>query len=588
MTRIRSIVPLLLVGVLASCAEPTSSTGAPGFASVAVRAVAPPSLSRFAPALVVEQVSVLIGTSFNDGQSFDTVASRTVPFGDNTNQLDLSLSLPVSGVDTLELQVEYRTATGTVLFTAGSQVIVAPNRTTSPPPLVPFYSGPGSNVAFMSMNGDDTTATAGSDVQFDVSAFDGQGLPVPEFYLTWSTSDPRVTVSPRGLVHTVPHKTMRVFVTAVTPTGVQASTLMDVLGDDAFAITPDSVELRPGGTQQFFTDFGPDVSIAWTVNGVVDGDSVHGYIDDGFYAAPSTPLPGDETQVCVINPDNPAQKGCAKVRVPAVPSVGADIVVINDQNIFDTIPMKRSGNQRFVRNLVNFTASGPRSSGRTVWFDRGRDSPCMLDTGFGQECGDGEKSRFIRVIQNEGFRIVKFDSYTPIQSIPLDVKVIVMWMPLIQYDFSEVAQLKRFASEGGRIIFIGERPSFYTDLNGEIDGIQIENAFLRSMGSGMTNLGDDIDCIANVGDPYPVSGPNSLRTHPLTAGVSNLSYACASQIVVGPDDVPFFYDISNTKVLGAVAKIDLSAPITAGPRPTAQGLTRPQAGTGSRRSGAVR
>lgn len=589
MNRVRSLAALSLIGLLAYCAEPTNSDGTPGFARVAVQVAAPPSLSRFAPALVVEQVGVLIGTSFNDGQSFDTVASRVAPFGDNTNQLSLSLNLAVSEVDTLELRVFYRTADGTDLFDAFSSIIVGPGRNVSPPALFPSYIGPGSNISFMSMNGDDTTVSAGSTVQFDVTALDGQQTEVTQFYLSWSTSDPRVTVNARGLVSTLPNKSMRVFVTAVTPNGVQASTLMDVQGDDDFAITPDSVELRPGGTQDFDTDFGPDVSTSWTVNGVVGGDSAHGFIGtDGFYTAPPTALPGGETQVCIINSQDPTSRGCAKVRVPAIPSVGADIVVINDQNIFDSIPMKRSGNQRFVRNLINFSGSGPRSSGKTVWYDRGRNSPCMLDFGFGQECGDGEKGRFNKVLEGQGYRIVKFDTYSEIRSIPIDVKMLVMWMPLVQYNSSEVAILKRFASEGGRITFIGERAGFYADTVTGVDGIELENSFLRAMGSNMINVGNNIDCIDNAGDPYPISGPNSLRTHPLTTGVSTLSYACASQIEVGPNDIPFLFDIANEVVLGAVAKIDLSPPATVrgAVPPVIPRRTPPIAG--NRQSGKVR
>ncbi len=584
MKAVRVLSVLALLGLLSSCSDPAEPGGAPpGFARVAVRAVAPPSLSRFAPALIVEQVQINL-LRFTQRETTDTVATRLAAFPETSNQLNLSLNVAVPGVDTLYLTLDYLTADGTVLFSAGDYVIVGPGRTANPPALVPFYVGPGSNIAFMSMNGDDTTVTAGSDVQLDVTAFDSAQGEVTSFYLTWTTSDPRVTVSPRGLVHTAPNITMQVRIFATTPTGVQASNLMFVQGAAAFALSPDSVELRPSGTQFFQVTIGPDVTWEWTSGGIVGGDSAHGFISDGFYTAPPTPLPGDETLVCVQNAQNSAEKGCAKVRVPAIPTVGADVVVINDQNIFDSIPMKRAGNIRFVKNLVSFAGSGPRSNGKTVWYDRGRNSPCMVIGDFGQECGDGEKGRFNKVIEGQGFKIVRFDSYTPITTIPIDVKVIIMWMPLIPYDFNELSVLLRFASEGGRIVFIGENAGFYSD--GTTEGVDLENAFLRDLGSTMSNVGDFIDCIETDGDPYPVSGPNSLRTHPLTTGVSNLSYACASQITIGANDIPFFYDIANQLVLGAVAKINVSPP-NGGPivRPVPVAASQARPGSRTTRSG---
>ena len=390
MKAVRVLAVLALIAIGTSCAEPAEpGSGTPGFARVAVRAVAPTSLARFAPALIVEQMRISLLRFDQSQERTDTVLTRVAQFGESTNQLNLSLSVAVSGVDTLFLALDYETADGERLFSAGDYVIVGPNRTSNPPVLQPSYVGPGSNISFMSMNGDDTTVTAGSDVQLDVTAFDGSEAEITSFYLSWRTNDPRVTVSPRGVVHTRPDVTQTLRVTAAAPNGVETSTLMFIHGSSPFALSPDSVELRPGGTQRFQITISPDVSITWSVGGVTGGNATLGTINvDGLYTAPDAPLPAGGTQVCVADAEDPSVAGCAKVFVPAVPSVGADVVVLNDQNIFDSIPMKRAGNIRFVKNLVNFTGSGLRSTGKTVWYDRGRNSPCMKDTGFGQECGD--------------------------------------------------------------------------------------------------------------------------------------------------------------------------------------------------------
>jgi len=55
----------------------------------------------------------------------------------------------------------------------------------------------------------------------------------------------------------------------------------------------------------------------------------------------------------------------------------------------------------------------------------------------------------------------------------------------------------------------------------------------------------------------------SLRPHQITTGMTDVTVACASVIVPGPNDYPLFYDSTNTKVLAGVAKIDVTPiPVT--------------------------
>jgi hypothetical protein len=198
-----------------------------------------------------------------------------------------------------------------------------------------------------------------------------------------------------------------------------------------------------------------------------------------------------------------------------------------------------------------------------VWYDRGRNSPCFENL----ECADGEKFRFDSVITAAGNTIVKFDTYTPISNIPSTVKLIILWMPLIPYDATEINALKRFAGEGGRILFIGERLGFYGDA-----GLALENQFMADMGAQMVNLGAEFDC-----NDYFATPAASLRSHPLLQGVASVAYACASEIQPGPNDFPLFFDTTNQHVLAAVAKIDLT-PLPAGVRAAAAG-PRPAART---------
>lgn len=557
MMRIRSLSALSLIGVLAYCAEPTSNAnGAPGFARLALQTKAPPSLAMFAPALIVEQVEVLIFRQTGREES-ELVTSRTFPFSETTNSLRLAFDVAVNGTEELVVDINYQTGTGLNLWNAGSNVTVETGRTATPPELQPFYTGPGSEITFMSMNGDDTTVTAGSDVQLDVSAIDANQAAVTQFYLTWSTDDPRVTVSPRGVVHTRAGVTQELRVFARAPNGIETSTFMIVQGPDLMALSPDSVELRPGQEQLFRVTVGSgfDISTTWSVGGVDGGNATLGTVSsDGFYFAPAQALPNEETQVCIRDSNAPTTKGCAKVRIPATPSAGADIIVINDLNIFDSLMMVSQGNQRFVRNLFNNTGVGPRTGGHIVWSDRGRDSGCALPNDIFAECSDSAKKQFFTEVRQAGYTVASFDG-TPadLLSIPPEVRAIIFWMPFLSFSGSEVNALKAFAGQGGRIVFIGENIDYYLQA-----GIDVENALLASLGSEMVNRGDLIDCVDESFLPLYYTTPSkSMRRHSVTEGVTSLRYICGSEVQLGAGDFPIFYDTSNTFALGGVAKISL-------------------------------
>jgi hypothetical protein len=140
--------------------------------------------------------------------------------------------------------------------------------------------------------------------------------------------------------------------------------------------------------------------------------------------------------------------------------------------------------------------------------------------------------------------------------------------------------MKQFAADGGRIVFIGENSSAFP-----ADCIDIENQLLRDMGAQMTNTGAMINCAA-----YFVMPATSLRAHQITSGLTGLTFACASRINLGPNDFALFYDMSNTFVLGGVARIDvtpipviLTKPAVVSDRPRANGpvLSDPRLPTGS-------
>lgn len=251
----------------------------------------------------------------------------------------------------------------------------------------------------------------------------------------------------------------------------------------------------------------------------------------------------DEEDDCPNIPGTIEYDGCAE---PPVQIPGEDVVVFNDVNIFNNKALLDPDNVKLVQNLVTFTNDGPRNAGTIVLMDSGRSANC------GVFCGAGDNWSTIRsTIEGEGFTIDQINSTQgSLTNIPTDVKIIFILLPRVNYTVEEINTLKEFASEGGRIVFVGEWDGYYGT------GIAVENQFLMNMGAVLTNTGGAVDCALSISGPYIVLPSSSNRSHQIMEGIVDLTVACASVIVPGPSDFPLFYDTTNTKVLAGVAEID--------------------------------
>jgi hypothetical protein len=301
-------------------------------------------------------------------------------------------------------------------------------------------------------------------------------------------------------------------------------------------ITPGTAERLPNGTLQFSVSAGPPGPYTWSVNGVDGGNSTFGTVSStGFYSAPGAVPTPSSFQLCARVTATPAVRGCATVTINPIPTAGADVVVFNDVNLFDNTAMVDINNKRMVRNLVNYTGTGPRALGNTVVMENGHSS------GYSQ-CFDASARAEMAA---QGFTVTVQSSAT-IGAQPAGVKVLILCLPLTAYSRAEINNMKQFSSEGGRIVFVGEHSTFYGS------GIPIENQFLIDMGAVMRNIGNFVDC------GYNVQPTASLRAHQITTGMTQVTMACASVITLGPNDFALFYDLSNTLVLAGVAKVDVT------------------------------
>ncbi len=330
------------------------------------------------------------------------------------------------------------------------------------------------------------------------------------------------------------------------------------------------MERLPGGTQQF-TATGATGPFTWSVNGTDGGNATFGTVDtSGFYQAPVTVPTPSSFQICARVTATPATAGCGKIVISPIPSAGTDVIVINDMNLFDANFMAQDPNNRlFAANMVNYTASGSRSNGNVVMYDRGRASSCFGNS----ECGDAGNFRIDSVMTANGFSIVKVDSVPAANwsNIPANVKVIFLWNPTIPYTRNDINGFKAFAAQGGRIVFLGEHVGFYGQA-----GIDTENQFLADMGSQFTNVGAIISCIETI-------PANQITQHQTTTGLTAITIPCASQALPGPNDFPLFFESGGRAVAGVakISTIPLPVPpaaIQAAPR---QGAAR-STGTGSR------
>ena len=205
------------------------------------------------------------------------------------------------------------------------------------------------------------------------------------------------------------------------------------------------------------------------------------------------------------------------------------------------------------------------------------------------------------IIRGEGYTTDETKVHSSLISIPSDVKVLILVMPGTAFSTSEVNGLKTFASQGGRIFFVGENGGYYSY------GLALENAFLASMGALMTNTGscDAYPWQYGVGNVNSV--PHQLTTGIVATGAGSFFMACVSRINLGPNDFalmtttvldgslspPPLVNGQRSAVVAAIAKIDLTlTPVVSASRRTpntgavrAQNLIAPQGTAGWTGSG---
>ncbi len=231
--RSRAVPALALLAGALACAGDGAPTEGPFVGQLAVVPEYPAAAAGTFAGLVVDAARVRVqrGTV--------VVLDTTVAFPASAASISLSLRVPLeSRVE--RLQVSLALLGGpTLLFAGSAPVEVSAERGGSPArPTIPLqYVGPGANVASLVITPKDPTVAPGSTLTLSAAGFDASGSPVPAFYLSWSSSDPRVTVGLDGQI-ALPSDRALVTIEARTPTGVSATTTILVAPPaTSFAIT---------------------------------------------------------------------------------------------------------------------------------------------------------------------------------------------------------------------------------------------------------------------------------------------------------------------------------------------------------------
>jgi len=226
----------------------------------------------------------------------------------------------------------------------------------------------------------------------------------------------------------------------------------------------------------------------------------------------------------------------------------AEMVVLGEAGFMSDGEIQYNGaNQlQFLDNLFANPSGGTRSQGSWVAIYRGHGSLCA-ESSF---CGPSVTTTLYSHLQSAGTTVTDLTdpSGGTAFSIPLDPKVrtLAILMPTTPFSLGEIATLKQFAIEGGRIIFLGGNANDYGDF------VDVENLFLANMGSSIVANADDPWC------DHPALTGGSLRPHQLTAGVTALAFGCAGSLTLGANATPVILDGNQVYVMGAVTAIDVT------------------------------
>jgi hypothetical protein len=229
------------------------------------------------------------------------------------------------------------------------------------------------------------------------------------------------------------------------------------------------------------------------------------------------------------------------------PPPGSDLIVINDVNLFGDDRIEKPGNIQFVKNLANFSADSERASKTKIAWDLSHSSKCDSQC----RSSDIGIDNINQIWADIGYTTYNIETKEELINLDQNTKLVILLTPMEDYSSAEINKLKTFASEGGRILFIGENEDYYGS------GIDVENNFLTSMGALMRNIGQ---AVYGGTTTFEISDENN---HQVIDGVGNVSVNYVSLLELGPNDYPLITSSNGRDIIAGVARIDVNnTPVT--------------------------
>ncbi len=190
------------------------------FARVAIAPVFPSEAGLAAFGLTIDRVRFVVVRPITRP---DTLADTTVDLPPDAQTLDLKLRVPIVSSPETVLVSGVAQAGAVPLFQGTAPVEVQSGFVSQPTDIpVQTYVGPGSGVDSIAISPRAPFIYWGDSLRFQVQAFQG-GTPVPQFYVSWSTSDTALAhINSLGSLH-APASRANVRVKARTPGGVADS-----------------------------------------------------------------------------------------------------------------------------------------------------------------------------------------------------------------------------------------------------------------------------------------------------------------------------------------------------------------------------
>ncbi len=187
---------------------------------------------------------------------------------------------------------------------------------------------------------------------------------------------------------------------------------------------------------------------------------------------------------------------------------------------------------------MNFSASGARSSATKV---------LSINDGNAYYNFSTKWTQMKAIFQGEGYTTTEVSgpsAHSALLPIPSDVKLLVINDPVYAFSATEINSLKSFASQGGRILLVGENPAYYY----ETYRAGVENPLLAALGSSITVNGQ---CYAP--GVFISTTAHQVTTGVATSGSGSIYMNCASYHTGhGTRDVAIGRDGSGNVMLSAV------------------------------------